>query len=142
MGGVKFDTITSVALQLGDNQFEQGIINVAANTTIKGGTILKRGTSGKFEVATNTPPDPGNPAAGGGWTTPPSPGDILIAVMPFDLENDKSTAADMGFRALIGGSVRRDQVNLNGSPIDDTQVDALRNYGIIAVKTTDISYTP
>jgi hypothetical protein len=138
MGGVNFDTIENKALQLGNNKFEQGIINVAANSTVKGGTILKReGT--KFAVATDTPPNPGNPADGGGWATPPSPGDIPVAVMPFDIRNDGSAAADMGFRALIGGMVRRDLLNLNGEGITDAQADALRNYGIIAVESTDVS---
>jgi hypothetical protein len=142
MGGVTFDTITSVSLQQGDNLFEQGVITLAAGVTVKAGTILKRVENGKFEIATDTPPNPGTPAEGGGWATPPSPGDIPVAVMPFDLKNEKSAQADMGFRALTGGKVRRDLLNLNGSPITDGQADALRNYGIIAVKITDLSFTP
>jgi hypothetical protein len=142
MGGVTFDEITSVSLQQGDNQFEQGVITLGSGAAVSAGTILKRAENGKFEIAADTLPDPGTPAEGGGWAAPPSPGDIPVAVMPFDLKNEKSAQADMGFRALIGGKVRRDLLNLNGGPITDDQADALRNYGIIAVKTTDLSFTP
>jgi hypothetical protein len=138
MGGVTFDTIINRALQLGNGKFEQGTITVAAGAIIEAGTILKR-DGAKFTIATDTPPDPGNPADGGGWATPPTPGDIPIAVMPFDLKNEGAEPADMGFRALIGGSVRRDLLNLNGEPITNDQADALRNFGIIAVATTDVS---
>jgi hypothetical protein len=138
MGGVTFDTIVNRALQLGNGKFEQGTITVAAGATVKAGTILKR-DGDRFAVATNTPPDPGNPADGGGWETPPTPGDIPVAVMPFDLKNKGAESADMGFRALIGGSVRRDLLNLDGEPITNAQADALRDFGIIAVATNDVS---
>jgi hypothetical protein len=137
MGGVTFDTITNTALQLGNNKFMQGVINIPSGSTVKAGTILKR-ENGKFAVATDTPPNPGNPAAGGGWETPPSPGDIPLAVMPLDLKNE-GAAADIGFRALIGGMVRRDLLNINGESITDAQADALRDYGIIAVASKDVS---
>jgi hypothetical protein len=138
MGGVTFDTIVNRALQLGGGKFEQGTITLAAGATVKAGTILKR-DGAKFAVATDTPPNPGAPADGGGWATPPSPGDIPVAVMPFDITNGGAASADMGFRALIGGSVRRDLLNLGGDPITDAQADALRNYGIIAAASNDVS---
>jgi hypothetical protein len=138
MGGVTFDTIVNKALQLGGGKFEQGTITVSAGAAIKAGTILKR-AGAKFAVATDTPPNPGTPADGGGWSVPPSPGDIPVAVMPFDLKNEGAESADMGFRALVGGSVRRDLLNLNGASITNAQADALRNFGIIAVASNDVS---
>jgi hypothetical protein len=138
MDGVTFDTIVNRALQLGNGKFEQGTITVAAGATVKAGTILKR-DGDRFAVATDTLPDPGDPADGGGWETPPTPGDIPVAVMPFDLRNGTMEPLDMGFRALIGGSVRRDLLNLDGEPITNAQADALRDFGIIAVATTDVS---
>jgi hypothetical protein len=138
MGGVTFDTIVNRALQLGGGKFEQGKITVAAGATIIGGTILKR-SGDNYAVAEDIPPNPGTPADGGGWATPPSAGDIPIAVMLFDLKNESSESAVMGFRALIGGSVRRDLLNLDGEPITNAQADALRNYGIIAVASNDVS---
>ncbi|MDR1586944.1 MAG: hypothetical protein LBS57_05765 [Treponema sp.] len=138
MGGVTFDTIVNKALQLGGGKFEQGTITVAEGAAVTAGTILKRDGT-KFAIATDTPPNPGVPADGGGWATPPSPGDIPVAVMPFDLKNEGAGSADMGFRALIGGSVRRDLLNLNGEPITNAQADVLRNYGIIAVASNDVS---
>jgi hypothetical protein len=138
MGGVTFDTIVNRALQLGGGKFEQGTITIATGATVKAGTILKR-DGARFAVATNTPPNPGDPAEGGGWATPPAPGDIPVAVMPFDLVNEGTAPADMGFRALIGGSVRRDLLNLNGEPVTNAQADALRNFGIIAVASNDVS---
>jgi hypothetical protein len=137
--GVSFDTVDNrKAVGIGNNVFEQGVISVAAGATVKAGTILKR-DGAKFAVATGTPPNPGIPASGGGWAADPSPGDILIAVMPFDLANEKAQPADMGFRALVGGLVRKDLLNLNGAAITKAQADALRDYGITAADVTDVS---
>ena len=120
MDGVSFDTIINKALQMGDGKFEQGTINVAAGATVKAGTVLKRGVGKKFVKAT------------GGDT-------VLIAVVPFDLTNTSNASADLGFRALIGGSVRMAALNFDGAAITDAQGDTLRDYGIIAVSSTDMS---
>ncbi|GHV90455.1 hypothetical protein AGMMS50268_09580 [Spirochaetia bacterium] len=138
MGGVTFDTIVNKTLQLGGGKFEQGTITVAAGATIACGTLLKR-SGNKFAVAQDIPPNPGTPGEDGGWDTPPSPGDIPLAIMPFDLKNESNAAADMGFRALIGGSVRKDMLNIGGAAITSAHADSLRNYGIIAVHSTDVS---
>ena len=122
MSGVKFSIIESKALQLGNNKFEQGTVNVAAETTIKGGTILKRGASEKTFVIAEA-------------------GDTPVAVVPFDMVNESTSAVNFGFRAIIGGEVRRDMLNLDGaSPISGAVVDSLRDHcGIIAVDSTDLS---
>jgi hypothetical protein len=138
MGGVSFDTIVNKTLQLGGGKFEKGVIAVSALGTITCGTLLKR-DGDDFAVAQDIPPSYGEPADGGGWETEPSPGDIPIAVMPFDLKNESNSAANMGFRALIGGSVRKGMLNIGGAAITSAHADSLRNYGIIAVESTDVS---
>jgi hypothetical protein len=121
MGGVNFSVIESKALQLGNNKFEQGTISVAANTAVKGGTILKRDGEKKFAIATVS--------------------DTPVGIVPFDMENESDVTVNLGFRALIGGEVRKDMVNLNSSaPITSATVDSLRSHcGIIAVDTIDVS---
>jgi hypothetical protein len=116
MGGVTFDTIDNQkVVGMGFNIFEQGTISVIA-----GGTVLKRS---------------GNAFAACDGTT----NEVPSAVMPFDLTNDGGSIATMGFRALIGGVVRKDLLSLNGAGINKAQADALRVYGIYAVDITDLS---
>jgi hypothetical protein len=119
MGGrVEFDTITSTSLRQGNNEYEQGVINIGADATVKAGTLLAR-DGDKFSIA--------EAAAD------------IIAVVPDDLTNSSNVAADIGFRALIGGSVRGDLINFNGDPITKAEADCLRDYGIIVVNSTDLS---
>ncbi|GHU24426.1 hypothetical protein FACS1894164_11040 [Spirochaetia bacterium] len=107
------------AVQLGDNEYETGVITIAAGATVVAGTVLKR-SSGKF-------------AAAGSTDT------ALIAIVPFDLKNTGSAAADISFRALISGKVRADMLNIAGAALTDAQRDSLRDYGIIAKKIHNIS---
>jgi hypothetical protein len=117
--GMEVKNVTNKVLALGNNEFEEGKINVAANTAIPAGALLKRNANGSFAVAGS--------------------GDTAVAVMPFPLKNEKAQAADMGFRALISGRARLDMLALAGNPITPAQRDALRGYGIIAVKATNVS---
>ncbi|MCL2410063.1 MAG: hypothetical protein FWC97_00325 [Treponema sp.] len=119
MSEVTFSVIESKALQLGNNVFEQGTIAVAAATEVKAGTLLKRDGNKKFAVATAS--------------------DTSLAVVPFDMKNTSTATVNLGFRALIGGLVRKDMLNLNGAALTSAQADGLRDYGIIAVDTTDLS---
>jgi|GEM_PF-1367529 len=119
MSEVTFSIIESKALQLGHNVFEQCSVAVAAQTKIKAGTLLKRDGDKKFAVATAS--------------------DTPIAIVPFDMTNTSATTVNLGFRALIGGLVRKDMLNLNGEALTSAHVDGLRDYGIIAVDTTDMS---
>ena len=120
MSGVNFSVIESKSLQLGNNKFEQGTLSVAAKTTIKEGTILKRDGERRFATA--------------------AAGDVPVAIVPFDMENTSDTTVNLGFRAIIGGEVRRDMLRLNGQPITGIFADILRDRcGIIAVDTTDVS---
>ncbi|MDR2509245.1 MAG: hypothetical protein LBC77_01220 [Spirochaetaceae bacterium] len=111
--------VTNKVLALGDNEFEEGKITVAASTEIPAGALLKRNADGSFALA------------GGS--------DTAIAVMPFALKNEKTAAAVLGFRALVSGRVRLDMLNIGGIAITAAQRDALRDYGIIAVKATNVS---
>jgi hypothetical protein len=120
MGEVSFDTITNRVVGIGDNKFESGKITVAAGATIAAGTVLKR-SGDNFALITDLTKD------------------IPVAVMPFDLKNDGAASATLSFRALIFGDVRKDMLTINGVSITKAQADMLRNYGIIAVSTTNMS---
>jgi hypothetical protein len=122
MGGMKIENVNRGVLLLGDNYFESGVINIGAGGTVAAGTILTRGEDDKFTPVE----DPQE--------------DSLLAVMPFDITNDKAAAADLGFRALVQGRVRRDMLRVNGQPITNGQSDTLRMFGILPVKVTDLSH--
>lgn len=146
MGGMKIENVASRVVMLGDNRFESGVITIPAETTIKAGTVLKRGGDGEFEPVVNTTPTPGThgtPASGGGWETEPTdpvPGDIPAAVMPFDITNEKSAPAITGFRALVEGRVRADMLRIGEDVTTAAQNDMLRNVGILPMKVTDLSH--
>lgn len=122
MSGVNFSVIESKSLQLGNNKFEQGTLSVAAGTTIKAGTILMRGGERQFAIAADED-------------------DVPVGIVPFDMKNESTATVNLGFRAIIGGEVRKDMLNLNGdASITSAIVDSLRDHcGIIAVDTTDVS---
>ena len=123
MSGVNFSVIESKALQLGNNKFEQGTISVAANKTVKAGTILKRDGEKKFAILDDIEED------------------APVAIVPFDMKNESGVTVNLGFRAITGGEVRKDMLNLNGSTaITSAIVDSLRDHcGITAVDSTDVS---
>jgi hypothetical protein len=143
--GMKIENVTNRVVLLGDNYFESGIITIAAGATVAAGTVLKRNADGKFAPIINTDTTPGThgtPASGGGWSaepTDPVSGDVPVAVMPFDITNNKAAATDHGFRALVAGRVRLDMLRINGNPITAAQSDLLRGVGILPVKVTDLS---
>jgi hypothetical protein len=119
MAGINFDTIVGgKVIGVGNNRFEQGTITLAAGASIAAGTVLKR-DGVKF--------------------VPAEDGDELLAVAPFDLKNDGAAEADLGFRAIVGGDVRKDLLTVGGAPIATRQVDALRDYSIFAVTVADLS---
>jgi hypothetical protein len=145
MGGMKVTNVKNKVVAIGDNLFESGVINIASNTTVTAGTVLKRLENGKFAPVVSTETIPGThgvPASGGGWSTEPTdpvPGDIPTAVMPWDLENLGSAPADFGFRAIVSGRVRADMLTINGQAPTAEQNDLLRSYGSVPVKVTDLS---
>ena len=120
MAKIETSTVDTSAVLLGNNDFETGLLAaVPANTIVKAGTYLKRDGE-KFAVLTN-------PAS--------------EKVVGIDVENEKSSVADVPFRALIAGRVRADKVLLNGNKPAVEQLDMLRACGIIPVTVTDVSQT-
>ena len=123
MAKIETSTVDTSTVVLGNNDFETGLLAaVPANTIVKAGTYLKRDGE-KFAVLTN-------PAS-----------EKVVGIVPFDVENEKSSIADVPFRALIAGRVRADKVLLNGNKPTVEQLDMLRAYGIIPVTVTDVSQT-
>jgi hypothetical protein len=122
-GGIQSQIVENSMVALGDNDFETGLINVAAGATIKRGVVLYRGAGGKFAPVTDTA------------TQKPS------AVNPADIENKGSAAADLSIRAIIAGRVRADLLTINGIVTTAEQNDMLRDYSIIPERQNDISRT-
>ena len=123
MAKIETSTVDTSAVLLGNNDFETGLLAaVPANTIVKAGTYLKRDGE-KFAVLTN-------PAS-----------EKVVGIVPFDVENEKNSVADVPFRALIAGRVRSDKVLLNGNKPAVEQLDMLRACGIIPVAVTDVSQT-
>ena len=123
MAKIETSTVDTSTVVLGNNDFETGLLAaVPANTIVKAGTYLKRDGE-KFAVL----------------TTPAS--EKVVGIVPFDVENEKSSVADVPFRALIAGRVRADKVLLNGNKPAVEQLDMLRACGIIPVAVTDVSQT-
>jgi hypothetical protein len=120
--GIKITNVVNKVLQLGDCEYESGSLAVPAVTEYKAGTLLKRGTGESFAIATDE--------------------DTAVAVIPFDIANTASVSKTTGIRALIWGRVRRDMLHYNAAPtvpLTPSQRDALRSYGIVARKVTDVS---
>ena len=114
-------TIDTSVLLLGDNEFETGVLaDVPADSVVKAGTCLKR-SGEKFAVL----------------KTPAS--EKVAAIVPFDVENEKGTAADVPFRALISGKVRADKILFDGNAATTEQLDMLRACAIVPLKVTDVS---
>jgi len=114
--------IENKSLLQGDNEFETGIINVAAGAVIPAGAFLQRASNGKFAVVTDTEEE-----------TP-------CAVNPVEIKNTGTAAADIPIRALVAGRVRQDMLSVNGEAISDAEADMIRVYGIRPKKVTDLSW--
>jgi len=116
--------VENKSLLQGNNDFETGILTVAAGATIPRGAFLARGTDEKFFAITDLETE--NP----------------VAVNPVEIKNTGAASADIPFRALISGSVRFDMLSVNNQPITAAQGDLLRQFaGIIPKRVTDLSWT-
>lgn len=131
---MKSEVINNRTLQLGDNEYESGNITLAAGAELNIGVVLKRLASGSFAPVLDT-----DPVEIDSEPVPGVPVDIPVAVNPAYIKNEGAASANIGFRPLIKGRVRRDMLTINGAAITDEQADMLRNYGIIPVKGYDIS---
>ncbi|WP_444818564.1 hypothetical protein E4N82_09955 [Treponema denticola] len=123
MKKVETSVVDNGLFALGDNVYEAGLLkNVAAGTTVKAGTFLKR--DGKdFAVLTN---------AGA---------EKVEGLVPVDVTNESGSASDVAFRALISGKVRADKCLVNGTSATVEQLDALRACSIVPIEVTDLSRT-
>ncbi|MDR1587505.1 MAG: hypothetical protein LBS57_08630 [Treponema sp.] len=141
MGEINTRRVENKIFLLGNNEYETGVLTVPANGTVPAGALLKR-AAGKFAPVTDTSAVSINVADTGtkNVSVPGVPVEIPVAVNPADIENPGSSPADISFRALVGGRVRRDMLSVGGNPITDDQADMLRSYGIIPKKVTDISW--
>lgn len=134
--------VENKALFMGDQEFEQGLLIVPANTTIPTGALLKRSGEGKFAQVINTAPVEITADVNNEEESIPIPGvptDIPVAVNPFPVQNTTAAPADIPFRAMISGKVRRDMLSVAGNQITDAQSDMLRAYGIIAKTVYNLS---
>ncbi|UTD07131.1 hypothetical protein E4N90_03875 [Treponema denticola] len=123
MKKVETSVVDNGLFALGDNVYEAGLLkNVAAGTTVKAGTFLKR-DGNDFAVLTNTGTEK------------------IAGLVPVDLTNESGSASNVAFRALISGKVRADKCLVNGTPAMVEQLDALRVCSIIPVEVTDLSRT-
>jgi hypothetical protein len=135
MPDMKIHNVENKALFMGDCEFETGVLTVPANSTVPAGALLKRGADGKFAAVLNTGPVQINVADEGSPVNVPVPGvpvDNPVAVNPYPVKNPAAEPADISFRALIAGKVRRDLLSAAGEAITDAHADMLRSYGIIA----------
>jgi hypothetical protein len=141
MGEINTRRVENKIFLLGNNEYETGVLTVPAGGTVPAGALLKR-AAGKFSPVTDTGAVLINVSDTGtkNVSVPGVPAEIPVAVNPVDIKNTAAAPADIPFRALIGGRVRRDMLSVAGSPITDDQADMLRSYGIIPKKVTDISW--
>ena len=124
-GGTRTETIENIAVGLGGNEFETGVLNVAGNTTVPAGALLKRGADGKFALVTDLE------------------NEIPVAINPFDVPNHGTIAKDMSLRPIIYGRVNASALNVNRLPITSPSFfDKIRaNTLCVPIQTNDISRT-
>ncbi|GHU66655.1 hypothetical protein FACS189447_07990 [Spirochaetia bacterium] len=142
-GGITREVVGKGIVALGGNEFETGIITIAAGITLKAGSLLKRAGS-KFAPVLDTSPQTITADVNETATQIPIPGttkDTPVAVNPFDIPNPGASAADLSLRAIISGPVRADLLLVGTQGTTDDQNDMLRNYGIIPIQENDISWT-
>ena len=115
MANITITNIDTGSVALGGEEFEDGLLTLAAGGIIPAGTVLEK-AAGKYVFAADAP-------------TAGAP----LAVLTYEL--DVAAAGDIPIRALIAGRVNRTRLKLNGDtdPVPDAVVDALRDFSIIAV---------
>lgn len=104
-------------LLFGNNEFRTEKLVVAAASggatiNITDGTVLTRDTDGTLKVATDTTG--------------------ALFVLADEIITPITAAGTYAVRVVESGRVDRRKVFLNGTAVSDAQVDALRNYGILA----------
>lgn len=104
-------------LLFGNNEFRTETLKVAAASggatiNIPDGTVLTRDVDGTLKVATDTTG--------------------ALFVLADEIITPITAAGSYAVRVVESGRVDRRKVFLNGTAVSDAQVDALRNYGILA----------
>jgi hypothetical protein len=126
LGGLVRQTDDIGSVELFDVVYDDGTyVPSAADALDPKGTLLGRITaSGKVT--------PSDPAAVDGSQIP-------IAVLGSDVQAD-ATPNDVFIRMIVGGRVRRDRLSrIDASAITDAVCDALRDFGIVAERTTRLT---
>lgn len=119
---LKIKNIDNTAFLLGNNEFESGVITLAAGAKVDLGDMLKRDSgTGKFSKVTDTSTE------------------IPVALATCDLTNTGSASKDYAARVLIGGKVDASFVTVNSVAATKAQYDMVRSYGIIPVPTAEIN---
>lgn len=108
-------------LLLGNNQFETGVITLAAGAQVEEGAYLKRDAGGKFVRITDTATE------------------IVVAVSPMAASNATGAAVDVPCRPVIAGRVNQAVLKVNGAAPTKAQLDMLRKTSIIPLPRKDLS---
>lgn len=111
----------SIRIALGDNEFKTGLVTVAANSTLKAGTIVKT-VNGKFV-----------PVTGSEETAPEG-----LGVLVDELTNGTASNADVAYRVLIAGRVNQNALLIGSSAATAAQADALRQWSIVPLTVTEM----
>lgn len=111
---------------LRDCEFRDNTLALGAETVLEGTLLARNGTNGKLV-----------PYATGGADGAGTP----IAVITYEVSRE--TAGDLAIRACVKGSVRKQRLVIHAdgddSNINESVLDALRDYGIVAVDVQDLS---
>jgi hypothetical protein len=129
MATIEITNIDSGNVALGQEEFSDELIAVAATKTLKQGTILARLTANGKLVAFATGGSDGS--------------QIPCAVLTY--ETGRTGAGDIAARVLIGGKVNRNRliidVDGNGNNITSAILDQLRARSIVAVTVQQLART-
>lgn len=113
------------SILLGDNQFETGLVTLAASGKVTNGALLARNSDGKFEVVTAT--------SGNDTQTP------VAVYVGETITNTGANAADFSIRTLISGRVKAGALTVGETAATAAQLDMVRSYGIVPVKVTEVN---
>lgn len=105
---------------LGDNEFETGVLTVAANTTVTEGALLKRASDGKFAVITDISTE------------------VPVAIFIGEsIANSTGNAKTYELRALISGRVDAGKCHIGSDALTAADKDLLRAHSIIALDVAE-----
>lgn len=116
-GNFESENRGQVDLLLGDNEFETGVLTLAASGSVKEGALLKRESNGNFGVVTDTSNQ-----------TP------VAVYVGEDITNSSESSATYPTRAVISGRVAASRCHYStNTALSAADKDALRGHSIIAL---------